>query len=88
MGFDDQGRKIDADGTLRDWWTQEDTEKFEARAKMLGEQYSMFGISFWQNTHVNGALTMGENVADLGGLTLALERLPRKSARRQTRRGH
>jgi len=70
-GFDDQGRKIDADGTLRDWWTKADAKKFEARAKMLGAQYSAFeplpGI------HVKGELTMGENIADLGGLTLALD---------------
>jgi putative endopeptidase len=70
-GFDDQGRKIDAEGRLRDWWTKDDAAKFEARAKRLGAQYSAFlplpGV------HVNGDLTMGENIADLGGLTLALD---------------
>jgi putative endopeptidase len=70
-GFDDQGRKIDADGALRDWWTKEDAEKFEARAKVLGEQYSKFEPI--PGARVNGALTMGENIADLGGLTLALD---------------
>ena len=70
-GFDDQGRKIDAEGRLRDWWTKEDAAKFEARAKMLGEQYSAFQPI--PGAHVNGALTMGENIADLGGLTLALD---------------
>jgi putative endopeptidase len=70
-GFDDQGRKIDADGALRDWWTKEDAAKFDARAKMLGEQYSRFEPI--PGAHVNGALTMGENIADLGGLTLALD---------------
>jgi len=70
-GFDDQGRKIDADGSLRDWWTKEDAAKFEARAKMLGEQYSAFQPI--PGAHVNGSLTMGENIADLGGLTLALD---------------
>ena len=70
-GFDDQGRKIDADGALRDWWTKDDAAKFEARAKMLGEQYSAFQPI--PGAHVNGALTMGENIADLGGLTLALD---------------
>ncbi len=70
-GFDDQGRKIDADGSLRDWWTKEDAAKFEARAKALGEQYSSFEPI--PGAHVNGALTMGENIADLGGLTLALD---------------
>ncbi|HEX3429450.1 MAG TPA: M13-type metalloendopeptidase [Rhizomicrobium sp.] len=70
-GFDDQGRKIDAEGTLRDWWKPQDAKKFEARAAMLGAQYS--GFSPLPGVHVNGALTMGENIADLGGLTLALD---------------
>jgi putative endopeptidase len=70
-GFDDQGRKIDADGALRDWWTEEDAKKFEARAKQLGAQYSAFEPL--PGVHVNGDLTMGENIADLGGLTLALD---------------
>ena len=70
-GFDDQGRKIDADGALRDWWTKADAAKFEARAKALGAQYSSFEPL--PGVHVNGDLTMGENIADLGGLTLALD---------------
>ncbi len=70
-GFDDQGRKIDAEGRLRDWWTKDDAAKFEARAKMLGAQYSAFEPL--PGVHVNGDLTMGENIADLGGLTLALD---------------
>jgi putative endopeptidase len=70
-GFDDQGRKIDADGALRDWWTKDDAAKFDARAKMLGEQYDAFQPI--PGVHVKGALTMGENIADLGGLTLALD---------------
>ena len=70
-GFDDQGRKIDADGKLRDWWTKDDAAKFEARAKRLGAQYSAFEPL--PGVHVNGDLTMGENIADLGGLTLALD---------------
>jgi len=70
-GFDDEGRKIDASGALRDWWTKEDAEKFEARAKALGAQYSSFEPL--PGVHVNGNLTMGENIADLGGLTLALD---------------
>ncbi|HSM96413.1 MAG TPA: M13 family metallopeptidase [Rhizomicrobium sp.] len=70
-GFDDQGRKIDADGKLRDWWTKDDAAKFEARAKVLGAQYSSFQPL--PGVHVNGDLTMGENIADLGGLTLALD---------------
>jgi putative endopeptidase len=70
-GFDDQGRKIDAEGALRDWWTPDDAKKFEARAAMLGKQYSSYQPL--PDVHVNGDLTMGENIADLGGLTLALE---------------
>ena len=70
-GFDDQGRKIDAEGRLRDWWTAEDAAKFEARAKRLGAQYSAFEPL--PGVHVNGDLTMGENIADLGGLTVALD---------------
>jgi putative endopeptidase len=70
-GFDDQGRKIDAAGALRDWWTRDDAAKFEARAQKLGAQY--FSFQPLPGVHVNGDLTMGENIADLGGLTLALD---------------
>lgn len=70
-GFDDEGRKIDADGALRDWWTAEDAKAFEARAKALSAQYS--GFEPVPGVHVNGDLTLGENIADLGGLTLALD---------------
>jgi putative endopeptidase len=70
-GFDDEGRKIDASGALRDWWTKDDAAKFDARAKALGAQYSSFEPL--PGVHVNGDLTMGENIADLGGLTLALD---------------
>ncbi len=70
-GFDDAGRRIDASGALRDWWTQEDDAKFRALAKKLGDQYSQFEPL--PGVKVNGDLTMGENIADLGGLTLGLE---------------
>lgn len=70
-GFDDQGRKYDTEGKLRDWWAPEDAKIFEARAAKLGAQYSAFEPL--PGVHVNGGLTMGENIADLGGLTLALE---------------
>ncbi|KQW79826.1 M13 family metallopeptidase [Brevundimonas sp. Root1279] len=70
-GFDDQGRKVDGDGVLRDWWTAEDAAKFEARAKVLGAQYS--ALSPFAGVNVNGDLTMGENIADLGGLLMALD---------------
>ena len=68
-GFDDQGRKVDSEGNLRDWWTKEDGEKFMAKADVVGKQYD--GFSPLDSVHVNGKLTMGENLADLGGLTIA-----------------
>ena len=70
-GFDDQGRKTDGDGALRDWWTAEDAAKFEERARVLGAQYS--ALSPLEGVNVNGELTMGGNIADLGGLLLALD---------------
>ena len=70
-GFDDQGRKSDGDGVLRDWWTPEDAARFEARAKVLGAIYD--SLEPIPGVHVNGDLTMGENIADLGGLLLALD---------------
>jgi len=73
-GFDDQGRKIDAGGELRDWWTAEDAASFKSRAARLSEQYSTFHpLPNDADVHVNGDLTLGENIADLGGLTLALD---------------
>ncbi len=70
-GFDDQGRKSDGDGVLRDWWTPEDAARFEERAKVLGAIYDK--LEPIPGMHVNGELTMGENIADLGGLLLALD---------------
>jgi putative endopeptidase len=70
-GFDDQGRKIDASGALRDWWTAKDAQNFNARAAALGAQFSQYEPL--PGVRVNGDLTMGENIADLGGLTLALD---------------
>ncbi|MBL6854139.1 MAG: M13 family metallopeptidase [Alphaproteobacteria bacterium] len=70
-GFDDQGRQFDATGALRDWWAPKDAAIFKARAAMLGAQYSSYEPL--PGAKVNGDLTMGENIADLGGLTLALE---------------
>jgi putative endopeptidase len=70
-GFDDQGRTIAADGTLRDWWQPADAKAFEERAKALAAQYAAFQPL--PDVHVNGALTLGENIADLGGVSLALD---------------
>jgi putative endopeptidase len=70
-GFDDQGRRFDGTGALADWWTAEDAAKFTVQAQRLGAQYSAFEPI--KGAHVNGGLTMGENIADLGGLLLALD---------------
>ena len=70
-GFDDEGRKLDSAGQLRDWWTAADAAAFESRAKKLGAQYS--GYEPLPGVHINGDLTMGENIADLGGVNVALE---------------
>ncbi|MFZ5668555.1 MAG: M13 family metallopeptidase [Pseudomonadota bacterium] len=70
-GFDDQGRKSDGDGILRDWWTAEDAAKFKAQADRLGAQYSAFEP--YPGAKVQGALTMGENIGDMGGLSLAYD---------------
>ncbi|MBC6988435.1 M13 family metallopeptidase [Hymenobacter sp. BT491] len=68
-GFDDQGRQYDAEGNLKDWWTKEDAAKFTQRAALVDEQFSAF--SPLDSVYVNGKLTMGENLADLGGLNIA-----------------
>jgi putative endopeptidase len=70
-GFDDQGSKYDGDGNLKDWWTDSDRKEFDARAKKLIEQYDGFEPADAPGQHVNGALTIGENIGDLGGLTIA-----------------
>jgi putative endopeptidase len=68
-GFDDQGRQYDAAGNLRDWWTKEDEERFQARARLVERQFS--GYLAVDSTRVNGKLTLGENIADLGGVQIA-----------------
>jgi predicted metalloendopeptidase len=68
-GFDDQGRKSDGQGTLRDWWTEKDAKEFEERASKMVNQYTAF--SPLKGMTVNGKLTLGENIGDLGGLTIA-----------------
>jgi putative endopeptidase len=70
-GFDDSGRRFDKDGNMRDWWTAEDTEKFNARAQKLVDQFN--GFKPFEDLHVDGKLTLGENIADYGGLTVSLE---------------
>lgn len=68
-GFDDQGRKYDRNGNLVDWWTEKDAEQFKTRSDMLANQYEQFQV--FDDMHVNGHLTLGENIGDLGGLTIA-----------------
>ncbi len=68
-GFDDEGRRYDAEGNLEDWWTQEDNDKFKARAQRIIDQFDSY-IPI-DSMHINGALTTGENIADLGGLTVS-----------------
>ncbi|TGE21206.1 M13 family peptidase [Hymenobacter aquaticus] len=75
-GFDDKGRQSDAEGNLRDWWTKEDADNFTQRANMVGAQYSAF--SPLDSVFVNGKLTMGENLADFGGLALAYSALEKQ----------
>jgi len=70
-GFDDQGRKIDANGTVRDWWTKEDAARFDAEAKVFGDQYAKFEAV--PGAFVNPKLTMGENIADFAGIQVALD---------------
>lgn len=71
-GFDDQGSQFDANGEMRNWWTDEDREEFTQRTKALIAQYDAFSPAALPDSHkVNGALTIGENIGDLGGLTIA-----------------
>jgi putative endopeptidase len=70
-GFDDEGRHFDGAGKLADWWTSDDAAKFVAQTKRLGEQYS--AMEPLAGAHINGDLTMGENIADLGGMLLGLD---------------
>ncbi len=73
-GFDDQGRKSDGAGVLRDWWAPQDAAKFEAQAARLGAQYEAFRFpALGDDVHITGKLTMGENIGDLGGILLALD---------------
>jgi putative endopeptidase len=72
-GFDDQGAKYDGDGNLVDWWTDDDRAEFGARTKALIEQYASYTPrELGDGHHVNGAFTVGENIGDLGGLSIAL----------------
>jgi putative endopeptidase len=68
-GFDDQGRKFDAQGNLKDWWTADDAKNFQERADCVSKQFDSFVVE--EGLHENGKLVLGESIADLGGLTIA-----------------
>jgi len=70
-GFDDQGSRFDGDGKLTDWWTEADRAAFEERTSKLIAQYDALEPAQLPGQHVNGALTIGENIGDLGGLGIA-----------------
>ncbi|WP_302268931.1 M13 family metallopeptidase [Nocardioides sp. Arc9.136] len=70
-GFDDQGAQYDGEGNLHDWWTADDKAAFEVKSRALIEQYDAFEPRNLPGEHVNGSLTVGENIGDLGGLTIA-----------------
>jgi putative endopeptidase len=68
-GFDDRGRQFDAKGNLRDWWTTADADAYKVQATRVADQFSSYTVN--DTLHVNGRLTLGENIADLGGLAVA-----------------
>jgi len=70
-GFDDQGSKYDATGNMNNWWSDDDKKKFEERTKILVDQYNKFSVE--EKVFVNGQLTLGENIADLAGLTISYD---------------
>jgi putative endopeptidase len=72
-GFDDQGSKFDGDGNMLDWWTESDRTEFEKRANMLIKQFDALFPEETPDIHVNGALTVGENIGDLGGLAIGFK---------------
>ena len=83
-GYDDQGRKYDADGNLKEWWAAEDAKEFEGRAQKVVDEYNAFEAL--PGVHVNGRLTLGENLADLGGISIAYDALERTLAKDPSKR--
>jgi putative endopeptidase len=83
-GYDDQGRKYDADGNLNEWWTPQDAREFEARTQKVVDEYNAFEAL--PGLHVNGQLTLGENLADLGGVSIAYDALERALAKDPSKR--
>ncbi len=83
-GYDDEGRKYDADGNLNGWWTDDDAKAFEARAQKVVDEYD--GFEALPGLHVNGKLTLGENIADLGGVNISYDALQRALAKDPSKR--
>jgi putative endopeptidase len=83
-GYDDQGRRYDAEGNLNEWWTKDDAREFEARTQKVVDEYNAFEPL--PGVHVNGPLTLGENLADLGGISIACDALERTLARDPSKR--
>jgi putative endopeptidase len=83
-GYDDQGRKYDANGNLNEWWTEADAKAFEQRAQKVVDQYNAYEVL--PGLHVNGKLTLGENIADLGGTRIAYKALQRALAKDPSKR--
>ena len=83
-GYDDEGRKFDADGNLNDWWSEADAQAFDERAQRVVDEYS--GFEAMPGWHVNGKLTLGENLADLGGVHIAYDALQRELAKDPSKR--
>lgn len=77
-GFDDQGRRFDAHGNMADWWTEADAREFEARAVQVEKEYGQ--LEALPGVHVDGKLTLGENIADIGGVSIAFEALQHRLA--------
>ena len=83
-GYDDEGRKFDAEGDLNDWWTEADAKAFDTRAQHVVDEYN--GFAALPGMHVNGQLTLGENLADLGGVHIAYDALQRVLAKEPAKR--
>ena len=83
-GYDDEGRKYDADGNLNNWWSDADTKQFEARTQKVVDEYNAFEPL--PGLHVNGKLTLGENLADIGGISIAYDALERFLAKNPDQR--
>jgi len=72
-GYDDQGRQFDANGNMNDWWSEEDKNLYDAKTKVIEEQFNEYLVL--DSVHINGKLTLGENIADLGGIAVAYDAL-------------